>query len=343
MLKNVALTLALNLIHAQTLSELSPADLSWRKRKRVGTKIARILDGTIHEKRGKKILGCAPVIDFRLVLQEDGTSKHKLKNAHFCRDPFCPICLAGVAKAKKRQVVKALPQLLKDNQGVRFLHLILTTKNPKIYDLRKHLQWMHKAFIAMMRDKRVHHLGYIRALEVTYGNSGADECHPHFHVLIAVSPDYFDMNQSLYLTQQAWSRLWSEKLEVDYSANVSISAVKKNHKLGIGTVLGEIVKYCTKSTDLLEDRDWTIFYISQILGLKRMTTSGLFRKYMKQLESEPDDLIGNDDKKETSETIMRYQWCWEKQDYILVKIFEEDTTKERFSTTKTPQYQRTAG
>lgn len=327
-----------NLVYAQTLSEISPADLSWRKRKRVGIRIARILDGTIHEKRGKKILGCAPIIHFRLVEQEDGTSKPKLKNAHFCRDPFCPTCLAGVAKAKRRKVVEALPQLLRDNQGVRFLHLVLTTRNPKIHSLRKHFQWMHKSFISMMRDKRVNHLGYIRALEVTYGNSGNDECHPHFHVLVAVSPDYFDTNQSLYLSQQAWSSLWSEKLGVDYSANVSVSAVKRSHKLGVGTVLGEIIKYCTKSTDLLEDKNWTISYISQILGLKRMTTSGLFRRYMKELESDPKDLIGKDGKNETSETILQFRWCWEKQDYILDKIFEERITKEEFSTTKTPQY-----
>ncbi len=338
MLKNLALNLTLNLIHALTLSELSPNDLSWRKRKRVGIRIARILEDTIHEKRGKKMVGCAPVIDFRRVIQDDGSVKRKLSNAHFCRDPFCPTCQAGVARSKRRHVVKALPQLLKDNQEIRFLHLVLTTKNPKIDNLRNHVQWMQKAFINLMRDKRVNHLGYIRALEVTHGKSGKDDCHPHFHVLIAVPSDYFDPNQSLYLSQQAWTSLWCEKLKIDTWASVNISAIPKNSKVGVKNILSEIVKYCTKPTDLLEDRDWTISYISQILGLKRMTTSGLFRKYMRQLETEPGDLIGNDDKHETSETIERYRWCWKTYDYILVDVFEQDTTKKGFSTTKKPQY-----
>ena len=58
---------------------------------------------------------------------------------------------------------------------------------------------------------------------------------------------------------------------------------------------------------------------------------------MKQLETEPDDLIGKDDKNETSETIYCFKWCWERMDYILEKIYEEDTTKEQILTTKTPQ------
>ena len=283
------------------------------------------------------MLGCAITLFYRLAQQEDDTLKPKLKSAYFCRDPFCPVCLAGVARAKHRKVSRALPQLIKDNPEVRFVNLTLTVRNPKIYELRKTIKRMQKAFVKMMADNRVNHLGYIRSLEVTYGNSAKDDCHPHLHVLIAVPPDYFDTKKNLYLSQRGWSRIWSEKLGTDYSANVSISAVKPRSKNFLKFELSEIVKYCTKATDLLEDKEWTVHYISEILGIKRMSTSGLFRKYMKELEDDPEDLVGKDGKNESSETVLQFRWCWEARDYILQKVIERDTTEEEFSTTKTPQ------
>lgn len=324
-------------IQVQTLSEISPADESWRKKKRMASQVARILDGTIEEKRSARMRQCAPLLQYRLKTQLDGTQKLKFQNAHFCRDPYCPICISGVSRARRRQVVQVLPKLLKDNPGIRFISLVLTIKNPPIVELRKSIQWMHKAYTALMRDKRVTQLGYIRALEVTIGDTGLDKCHPHFHVLIAVPPNYFDKDKNLYLSQQQWSRLWAEKLGVDYNPIIHVSSIKENAKLSQSEAIGEIVKYCTKPTDLITDRSWTLNYISQTLSLKRITTAGVFRKYLKALESEPTDFIGKDDEDDLSGSIVTFLWNWERRDYILVQS-SEDSTESPFSTTKIPQY-----
>jgi plasmid rolling circle replication initiator protein Rep len=303
----------------------------------MASQLARILDGTIEEKRSERMRRCAPQLQYRLQTQLDGTQKLKLQSAYFCRDPYCPICISGVSRARRRQVVKALPKLLKDNRGIRFISLVLTIKNPPIVELRNSIQSMHKAFTEMMRDKRVTQLGYIRALEVTIGDTGLDKCHPHFHILIAVPPNYFDKDKDLYLSQEQWSRLWAEKLGIDYTPVVHVSAVRENAKLSQSEVIGEIVKYCTKPTDLLADRSWTLIYISQTLSLKRITTAGIFRKYLKALESEPDDLIGKDDDEDLSGPIVTFLWDWDRRDYILVQS-SEDSTESPFSTTKITQY-----
>ncbi len=284
------------------------------------------------------MLGCNVRMGFRLVDQEDGSQRLKLAAAQFCRDPFCPTCAAGVSRARRRQVVKGLPNLLAAIPGIRFLHLTLTIKNSKIKELRKTIKWMHKSFTEMMRDDRVCHLGYIRALEVTVGRTGYDYCHPHFHVLIAVPPEYFDKHKNLYVTNDQWSSLWTEKLGIDYSANVSISAIKKSSDLATSNCIGEIVKYCTKPTDLLENRDWTLNYISQILSLKRITTSGVFREHLRKLEEEPTDLIGKDDEENLSSTIVWVRWRWESLDYLIENNCEVCTTEPKDLTTKTLQY-----
>lgn len=292
-------------------------DDTWRKRKRYACRLARILEGTIEEKRGKKMNGCATRLGFRLIDQEDGTQKFKLAAAEFCRDPFCPTCAAGVSRARRRQVVQGMPNVLAAIPGVRFIHLTLTIKNPKINELRKTIQWMHKSFTEMMRDDRVTHLGYIRALEVTIGDTGYDYCHPHFHVLIAVPPEYFDKDKNLYLSNDQWSSLWTEKLKLDYRANTSVSAIKKNSSLSISSSIGEIVKYCTKPTDLLVNREWTLMFMSQVLSLKRITTAGIFREHLKVLDQDPTDLIGKDDKDDVSSTIVWFRWDWSHLDFLL--------------------------
>jgi plasmid rolling circle replication initiator protein Rep len=336
--KNCALNLTSKPQTTQTLSAISPSDDTWRKRKRYGCRLAQILNGTIEEKRGKKMLQCATQLGFRLATQDDGSQRLKLAAAQFCRDPFCPTCIAGVSRARRRQVVKALPKVLNAVPGIRFIHLVLTIRNPEILGLRKIIKGMHKAFTEMMKDNRVCHLGYIRALEVTIGETGFNKCHPHFHVLIAVPPEYFDKNRNLYLSNEQWSSLWTEKLGVNYTALTSVSAVKKNSRLGISEVIGELIKYTTKPTDLLTDRNWTLTYMSEILGLKRITTAGIFREHLRVLEKDPDDLIGKDDTDDLSSTIVWFRWDWQKSDYIIVNNCEDSATQLPFFTTKVPQY-----
>lgn len=325
------------LLGLQNLSAVSPKDDTWRKRKRYACRLARILEGTIEEKRGLRMNGCATRLGFRLIDQENGTQKLKLASAEFCRDPFCPTCVAGVSRARRRQVVQGLPNVLAAIPGIRFIHLTLTIKNPKIRELRKTIKWMHKAFAEMMRDNRVCHLGYIRALEVTIGETGYDLCHPHFHILIAVPPEYFHKHENLYLDNSQWSSLWTEKLGVDYSAHTSVSAIKKNSNISISNCIGEIVKYCTKPTDLLIDRSWTLEYMSQILSLKRITTAGVFREHLGVLDQDPTDLIGKDDEDNLSSTIVWFKWDWSSLDYVLDEsYYKVSNTGAGFSSTKTP-------
>lgn len=304
----------------------------------MAVRLGRFLVGTHEEKRGKKYLNCANYLGFRLKTKEDGTEVPKLAIANFCRDPFCPICIAGRSRARQRQVVKALPAMIADRPDVKYLMVTLTVKNCPVTELRKTIQWMHKAFVKLMQHPSVPQLGYIRAVEVTKPDDYLGYAHPHFHILLAVSPEYFNYKKDLYIGQDKLSRLWGEVLGVDYNPIVHIKRVKVFRNGNLPLALGEIVKYCTKSTDLLADRQWTLIYMSEILGLKRITTGGLFRQYLKILEAEPEDLIGKDDTDDLATVLIFVRWDFRYRDYVIDKICEHSTTKLSIFPTKTPQY-----
>ncbi|GAC1469746.1 MAG: hypothetical protein NVSMB70_14800 [Chamaesiphon sp.] len=174
------------------------------------------------------------------------------------------------------------------------------------------------------------------------GDTGVKRCHPHFHVLLAVSADYFDKDKDLYISTGEWSRLWGKYLKIDYDPVVHVTAVKKNSELSIPQVIGEIVKYCSKPTDLLKDKQWTLTYINEILGLKRITTAGLFRKHLAALEKEPDDLITRDDSGGKKGLLYNFEWDWEINDYVLVSC-TMDVPETPFRTTKITEFKRTTG
>lgn len=275
-------------------------------------------------------------------MEENQTERHRLQNAEFCRDPFCPVCQSAAAGVRRQQVTKAMPKLFKDKPGLRFIMLTLTIENPPIDGVRKVIDSMNKAFTKMMRSDRVQHYGYIRALEVSMGETGVKRCHPHFHVLIAVPADYFDKNKALYISTEEWSRLWAKYLKIDYDPTVYVTAVKENSELSQSEAIGEIVKYCSKPTDLLKDKQWTLTYIKEILGLKRITTAGLFRKHLSALEQEPDDLIVRDSQEGEEGELVTYEWDFDLNDYVLVD-YSPGATRMPFHRTKKPQYKRIAG
>ena len=226
---------------------ISGQEKSFRERKRFA-------------KRAQRVKGCASRLEFA----KCGDCGHmKLKTGFFCGVRLCPMC-AWRRSIRAFQNVKTVCHEACKQRKLRFVFLTLTVRNCKPDEFRQTMDHMMQAWNRLTKYKRVQNavIGWFRAFEVTRNNDKSSEwygtLHPHYHVLIAVSPEYFS-KKSKYIKQDEWAELWQKALKVDYLPTVDIRAVKPKGKAKdapndgndlVGGLL-ESTKYVTKSDDVL--------------------------------------------------------------------------------------------
>ena len=281
------------------LSDLSERDKPWDVHRSESEQIERLYEGTDYQRYSDRIHFCSEFLDFILAPKDDGELRLKLQSARFCRVRNCMVCAWRRSLRWKAKAYQMLPRFIVDYPAYRFLFLTLTVKNCEIQDLRKTLQWMNKGFTRLTRLKAFPGEGWIKSVEVTKGRRG--DAHPHFHVLLGVKSSYFGRN---YLSQKKWCELWQKSLRCDYQPILDVQALKSKDSL-VG-LIAEVVKYQTKPTNLIgqggqQDRDWFLEYTRQMHGTKATSVGGLFREYFRELEQEPDDLIGRDEEENLGE------------------------------------------
>jgi plasmid rolling circle replication initiator protein Rep len=285
------------------LSDVSERDKPWDVHKAESDRIESFYKGSDFNQLAVKIHFCAELLDFRLTPTNHGELKLKLAAARFCRVRTCMICTWRKSLRWKAKAYASLPRFLKDYPGYRFLFITLTVKNCEIYELKKTLVWMNQSFTKLTRLKVFPGVGWIKSVEVTRGRKG--DAHPHFHILAATKSTYFGRN---YLSQDKWVELWKQCLRVDYNPILDIQALKaKGSLLGL---IAEVIKYQTKPTNLLYDREWFLEYTRQIYNTKSISVGGIFRDYFRQLEDEPEDLIGNDEEGEVNDEDVHLYFDW---------------------------------
>ncbi len=127
-----------------------------------------------------------------------------------------------------------------------------------------------------------------------------------------VSSTYFKSN---YLNYDQWAELWQRAARLDYKPQVSIRAVDKNRDPTI--LIPEILKYSVKESDLYKSKEFLLGITEQLYKIRRIAVGGILRSYMKKLEEEPEDLIGEDrmkTKSELDEGHLYFEWkCWGKK------------------------------
>jgi len=201
----------------------------------------------------------------------------------------------------KGKAFNSFPKLIQDYPTARFLFLTLTVPNCPLGELRQTLAWMNKSWERLSKRKAFPAIGWVKAVEVTRRPN--DYAHPHFHCLLMVKPGYFGRN---YLNQEDWTELWRKSLRVDYTPIVDIRIVKSpsQEKNGMLEPILEVFKYAVKPQDLLKnsdvlnselDRRWLVELTTQLYKTKSIATGGLLKEYLKDLESEPEDLIHADE------------------------------------------------
>jgi plasmid rolling circle replication initiator protein Rep len=291
------------------LSDLSEKDRVWDTHRFESDQIESHYKGTEFNRYADRIHFCTEFLEFSLRPADSGELKLKLASARFCHVRTCMVCSWRKSLMYKARTYKALPKFLIDYPRYRFLFLTLTVKNCEISDLRQTIDWMNQSFTRLSRLKDFPGEGWVKSVEVTKGKRG--DAHPHFHCLLAVKSSYFGRD---YLSQQKWCDLWQKSLRVDYQPILDVQALKPTGSLV--ALIAEVVKYQTKATHLIgdgsvQDKEWFLEYTRQIANTKAISIGGILKDYFRELEEEPQDLIGHDDT-EVSEEMGRLTFNWKR-------------------------------
>jgi plasmid rolling circle replication initiator protein Rep len=303
--------------NAPGLEEFSPRDKPWNKHRANADKVAVYYEEGQYQRYAQRVNSCSELLDFRLVPEaSDGLLKLKLSSAKFCRVRHCPVCQWRRSLMWKAKAYKILPKVVAAFPKHRYLFLTLTLRNCKLSELRSTLSFVNKAFKRLTELKIWPAEGWIKSVEVTRGKDGTS-AHPHIHCLLMVPPSYFSGQN--YLSQAKWVQLWQKCLRVDYKPILDVQAIKP--KQSPTALIPEILKYQTKESDLVTDREWFLEYQRQMHKTRAIAVGGLFRQYFKELEEEPTDLIGEDEEGEggLDEGHLYFGWKSKLKKYKLVQ------------------------
>ena len=296
------------------LSDLSPRDKPWDKHRANADRIEAHYSGSEFSQYASRITFCSQLLEFALVPTEDmGSLKMKLRGARFCRVRHCPICQWRRSLMWKAKAYKVLPKIVEAYPNYRWLFLTLTLKNCRIDELRARLTDMNRAFQRMSQRKVWPAVGWLRSTEVTLGHDGS--AHPHFHCLLMVRPGYFGKG---YIKQIEWVDMWRHAMRLDYNPILDCRAVKRGKQPM--QLIPELLKYCTKEPDMTADREWFLELTRQMHKMRCVATGGVFKEYLKELEAEPEDLIGESDTSEgEDEAKLYFGWKREEKKYRFKK------------------------
>lgn len=300
------------------LGDSSPKDARWDPLKVNSRRMAAALvDAEDLKPRAQRMHGCSDILTFALqALRKTGEIRFKLEHGSFCRDRMCETDQMLKSRTWQKQFRAIAPALIEKHPGARWLVLTLTIRNPDIHQTRAALAEMNKAWKRLTARKEFRDvLGWIRATEITRGGSGKTKgtdqprvvdntSHPHFHVLLMVSSQYF---KTRYISQEKWLKAWQECMRDDEINQVNIKAIKprpgyveKEGGDGLGWLMAgalEVLKYTSKAADLLPAKEpkhagpgvldsvpWVQELARQIRALRFMMTGGVLKDALKDLD-----------------------------------------------------------
>jgi len=287
------------------LSALSPRDARFDRRKAETEKFCLLYQLSGYQGYFDRMRHCAPFLDFIVEIREDGVLIPKLQGAEFCRVRLCPTCQWRRSVMWQAKAFQMIPKVIKDYPKSRFIFLTLTVRNCELNNLRDTLAWMHDSWRKLVKRKEFSLVqGWIRSVELT--RSDEDTAHPHYHALLMVKPSYFSTG---YVKQERWTEVWQSCLGVEYTPIVDVRTVRpgKSEKGSDGVLMSsaicEVVKYSVKPSECLREntgfhmtnQQWLAGLTEQLYKTRAIATGGVLKKYLSDLEKEPEDLIHADE------------------------------------------------
>lgn len=288
------------------LSDVSPQDKPWDKHRAFTDRVESFYrgGGKEFERYQQRIHFCSELLEFGLAPQNDETLKLKLRSARFCRLRHCPVCQWRRSLMWKAKAYKVLPKIVEKYPSHRWLFVTLTQKNVPITELKETLKQMNRGFQRLVQLKAWPAEGWLRSTEVTKGRDG--NAHPHFHCLLLVPRSYFGKK---YIKQAEWVDMWRRCMRLDYNPVLDVQAVK--HGDSPSSLVPELLKYCTKESDLVADKEWFLELNRQMHKMRAIATGGVLKDYLRELEEEPEDLIGKDEEGDVQDDASLY-FGWRK-------------------------------
>jgi plasmid rolling circle replication initiator protein Rep len=199
-----------------------------RVKKGYNAQVISFLEGRGDWKRAERIRECATYLGFTNI----DNIAHIVK-ANFCRERLCSVC---AWRRQARFVAQMRPVLQRLESDYQFIFATLTVQNVPLRDLRDTVDSMLIAYDKLLKHRKVRRswCGKVRSLELSY-NSDTDTFHPHIHMLIAVKPEYFELN-GLYISQNELCYHWQECLQCDYIPVCDIRRVSDNMRGAVETL-----------------------------------------------------------------------------------------------------------
>lgn len=219
----------------------------------------------VRKNKRDRICECGSVLQFSTYQHKESLEQmNKLSGANFCKFRYCPMCAWRRSREVANEAVGKIKTVSKNHNGVAFLFLTLTIRNPKLTELRDHITLLSQSFVRLKRQKAFQKaiLGYVRAIEFMGDHTPSGQAHPHYHCLLVVRKSYF--KKADYITHEEWVNMWQKALKVDYKPTVRIQRVKPKVKLSADNKLSEersaileVVKYSVSFSDMnkLSDKE----------------------------------------------------------------------------------------
>lgn len=87
-------------------------------------------------------------------------------------------------------------------------------------------------------------------------------------------------------------------------------------------LIAEILKYQCKESDMTASADWFLGYVKQVHGTRAVGVGGVLREYFRELEEEPEDLIGHDENttEEGGGQSLYFRWHRPLKKYVMAKM-----------------------
>jgi plasmid rolling circle replication initiator protein Rep len=309
------------------LTTLSPQDKPWDTHKARNDLVSGLYKETIFDGLVSQINACGAVLEFGLVSPDnDGCTKLKLKSARFCRSRFCPICQWRRSLMWFSRFVNALPFIQDQYPKHRYIFLTLTVKNCQLEELNSTIKLMNKGWDRMSKKKDFPAVGFAKSIEVTRNRTELT-VHPHFHILMMVSPDYFAGRN--YINYEKWMELWKSALRISYDPIVNVKVVKpksqstddskasseQDLQATLGKAIRETFKYSVKEQDLIgkntkEDKNFLEELTVQMKRVRAISLGGVFKQYLS--EEDPKDYIdeGKADEKANEDMVESLYFGW---------------------------------
>ena len=223
-----------------------------------------------------------------------------ITGANFCKQRLCPVC----NYRRSTLMWHKIHQIINEFGNNEFVFITLTVRNCKGEELSKTIDHMLASFkrITNRRTWRRNFIGYVRGLEITY-NATKDTFHPHVHILVATSENYFKSDYVDIHTLRSW---WVESARLDYFVQVNIEKVKNKEK-----AVAEVAKYAVKMSDILATEissqrlRATQILASCLNGRRLISTGGEITKKARLLKISLDDDYDEFSARETSKF---YRW-----------------------------------